>query len=173
MYEEIYASPIGKIKICAEDEYITKINFYKTSKIEEFIKNTEAPITPKQVEINAVNNCKKQLEEYFKQKRKSFDIKYKLKGTEFQCRVWEELTKIPYGETVTYKDIAIRIGKETAVRAVANMIGKNCIGIVVPCHRVIGTNGKLTGFSAKTDEKTGLELKQELLNLEGNHNWRI
>lgn len=154
MYVSIYKSPIGNMKIEAVDQDIVKI---------KFISKSETSENPNEATLN----CKSQLEEYFSGKRKVFDIKYKFIGTDFQKAVWEELAKIPYGKTVSYKYIAERIGRSKAVRAVANAIGKNNLGIVVPCHRVIGSNGKLTGFSAETDERTGIELKQELLNLEG------
>ena len=156
MHKSLYASPIGKIKIEAEKDIITRICFTYNSEIVE--KPNETTI-----------ECKRQFEEYFAGKRKKFDIKYKMDGTEFQCKVWKELEKIPYGETVTYKDIAERMGRLVAVRAVANAIGKNKLLVVIPCHRVIGSNGKLTGFSAKTDDKTGLELKKDLLDLEGKY----
>ena len=110
--------------------------------------------------------CKKQLEEYFEGTRSKFDLKYKLEGTKFQCNVWKELAKIPYGSLATYKEIAENIGNQKGVRAIANAIGRNNLAIIIPCHRVIGSNGKLTGFSAETDDKTGLELKKELLELE-------
>lgn len=147
----------------------------RQNKMENISKNINANSAltiPNQQEIQLAEECQKQLEEYFEGKRRIIAVKYKLYGTAFQKRVWEELAKIPYGKTVSYKDIAIGIGKESAVRAVANAIGKNKLGILIPCHRVIGTNGKLTGFSAETDERTGLELKRELLNLEGNREWR-
>ncbi len=89
-----------------------------------------------------------------------------MNGTEFQCKVWKTLLQIPYGKTVSYKEIAHQIKNEKAVRAVANAIGKNPLLILVPCHRVIGINGKLTGFSAKTDKKDGITIKKELLELE-------
>lgn len=102
----------------------------------------------------------KQLDEYFLNKRKEFLLSIRLSGTEFQKIVWGELLKIPYGETLSYQEVANRLKKPKLVRAVANAIGKNKILIVVPCHRVIGTNGSLTGFSA------GLDFKKELLKKE-------
>lgn len=154
IYSSIYKSPLGKIRIEAEENKITKVSFVSEAVTEE--KPNEATL-----------ECKKQLQEYFDGKRQKFEIDYKLQGTEFQCKVWEELLKIPYGKVVAYKDVAERIGNKKGVRAVANAIGSNNLLIIVPCHRVIGSNGKPTGFSGKTDDKTGLELKQELLELEG------
>lgn len=157
-YNEIYISPFGRIGINAEGNAVTEVEFLNF----EAIENNQNKVALK---------CKKELKEYFEGIRQKFEVKYKMQGTEFQCRVWEELEKIPYGSICSYKDIAIKIGKKEAVRAVANAIGKNKLCIIVPCHRVIGKNGKLTGFSAKSDSKTGLELKRNLLELEGIYNF--
>lgn len=98
--------------------------------------------------------------EYLNEKRTSFDFAYKLIGTEFEKKVWEQLLSIPYGETRTYKEIATAIGNPKASRAVGMANNKNPITIVVPCHRVIGTNGKMVGYAG------GLDMKKALLNLE-------
>ena len=153
LYKTIYQSPIGRIKIEAEGELLTKIHFISNSEVKE--KSNKVTL-----------ECKRQLQEYFEGKRKEFNLEYKLEGTKFQCSVWKELAKIPYGELFTYKDIADKVGNSKGVRAVANAIGRNNLVIIIPCHRVIGSNGKLTGFSAKTDDKSGLEIKKELLELE-------
>ncbi|WMJ81153.1 methylated-DNA--[protein]-cysteine S-methyltransferase [Clostridium sp. MB40-C1] len=86
------------------------------------------------------------MNEYFKGKRKVFTVKVSLNGTEFQNKIWDELTKIPFGKTVTYKNMAESIGNSKAVRAVGNANGKNVLNIIVPCHRVIGSDGSLTGY---------------------------
>ena len=101
-----------------------------------------------------------QLDEYFAGERKIFTIPILFTGTEFQCRVWNELMKISYGETVSYGEIAQRIQNPNAVRAVANAIATNPISILVPCHRVIGSDGKLTGYAG------GIRAKQMLLDIE-------
>jgi methylated-DNA-[protein]-cysteine S-methyltransferase len=101
-----------------------------------------------------------QLVEYFEGSRKNFAISFDYRGTAFQLAVWNALCEIPYGQTKSYSDIANAISKPTAVRAVGAAIGKNPILITVPCHRVIGKNGSLTGF------RGGLEMKTELLDLE-------
>jgi methylated-DNA-[protein]-cysteine S-methyltransferase len=101
-----------------------------------------------------------QLTEYLEGKRTDFTISSDFKGTEFQVAVWNALCEIPYGETRTYSDIATMINKPAAVRAVGAAIGKNPVMITVPCHRVIGKNGSLTGF------RGGLEMKRQLLELE-------
>lgn len=107
-----------------------------------------------------VDECIKELDEYFNKKRKVFNVPIKLNGTLFQMKVFEVLKSIPYGHALSYKDVAILIGKPKASRAVGNACNKNPIMIVVPCHRVIGKNGKLVGFAYGTD------LKKELLELE-------
>lgn len=107
-----------------------------------------------------IDECIKELDEYFNKKRTVFNVLIKQFGTEFQMKVFEVLKSIPYGHTLSYKDVAILIGKPKASRAVGNACNKNPIMIVVPCHRVIGKNGKLVGFAYGTD------LKKELLELE-------
>lgn len=147
IYKTYYSSEIGIIEInCSEDSVISL----------KFVKEKG-----ESTEINEIlDKTYRQIDEYFSGKRKSFDLKLKLQGTEFQKKVWNELTKIPYGKTVTYKDIATRIGNEKAVRAVGNSNNKNKIPIIIPCHRVIGKNGKLVGYAG------GLDKKQWLLNHE-------
>ncbi|CAH2212117.1 methylated-DNA--[protein]-cysteine S-methyltransferase [Tepidibacter aestuarii] len=108
--------------------------------------------------INAYN----QLQEYFKGDRKFFDLTLDILGTTFQKQVWSLLEEIPYGELLTYKDMAIKLGDSKKSRAVGGAVGKNPIIIIVPCHRVIGSNGKMTGFSSVG----GIELKKNLLKLE-------
>lgn len=141
-----YTTKIGEIYISADDNYVVGISFKKPEYKEK--ENTLTKMTFKQ------------LEEYFEGKRKSFDIPIKITGTDFQKRVLKELLKIPYGETVTYKDIAKLIGNEKASRAVGMANNKNKIMFIIPCHRVIGKNGNLTGYAG------GLNLKKQLLEIE-------
>lgn len=103
-----------------------------------------------------------QLEEYFKGERREFDLEIHLIGTPFQEEVWKVLTEIQFGEILTYKDVSCSLGDAKKCRAVGGAVGKNPIVIIIPCHRVIGSNGKLTGFSSIG----GLELKKRLLDLE-------
>ena len=110
-----------------------------------------------------IEKAKYQLDEYFLNKRREFDIPLLFVGTDFQIKVWNELLKIPYGVTVSYGELAQRIGMPNAVRAVANANAVNAISIITPCHRVIGSNGSLTGYGG------GLERKRYLLNLEKKH----
>jgi len=106
--------------------------------------------------------AKKQLDEYFNMKRKEFDIPIITVGTDFQKSVWQGLMQIPYGTTSSYLQLSKNIGNEKAVRAVANANGANAIGIIIPCHRIIGKNGDLVGYGG------GLPLKKKLLELEQN-----
>jgi len=102
-----------------------------------------------------------QLKEYFNLKRKKFYVPLDIEGTEFQMKVWNELKKIPYGKTASYKDIAIAVGNVKAVRAIGRANGKNPVPIIIPCHRVIEHSGKLGGYSG------GVGIKEKLLEIEG------
>jgi len=106
-------------------------------------------------------NVYPQLKEYFDGERKHFDLPLEIEGTEFQKRVWNELLKIPYGRTISYKELAVRLGDEKVIRAAASANGANPLPIVIPCHRVIGSDGSLIGYGG------GLEIKEKLLVLEG------
>jgi methylated-DNA-[protein]-cysteine S-methyltransferase len=99
---------------------------------------------------------RQQLAEYFAGERQQFDVPLKLAGTPFQRRVWQELVRIPFGRTISYAELARRVGKPTASRAVGHANGRNPISILVPCHRVIGANGKLTGYAGGLDKKEWL-----------------
>lgn len=147
-YYYYYDSPIGILEISTTEEELISILY-----VDEKRENTEQPKILKEVI--------KQIQEYFNGERKEFDIKFKLKGTEFQEKVWNALTHIPYGETVSYKYIATKIGNEKAVRAVGNTNGRNIINIVVPCHRVIGSNKSLTGYGGGLDRKLWLLQHEE------------
>ena len=108
-----------------------------------------------------VLNVFKQLKEYFSRERKEFNLPLEILGTDFQKKVWDELKKIPYGETISYGELAARIGDKNKMRAVAAANGANPLPIVIPCHRVIGADGSLTGYGG------GLDVKQKLLEMEG------
>ena len=145
----VIKSPIGNLKIEEEDNYIVEVSFTDEE---------ESPIN-----FDLLARCAQELKEYFRGNRKEFDLPLLLKGTEFQKKVWHALEKIPYGETRSYQDIACMIGKPKASRAVGMANHVNPIVILVPCHRVIGKNGKLTGYGG------GLDKKKYLLELEGEH----
>ncbi len=150
----IYKSKIGNIYIKTDENYVYNINFINLSSINQNIEYKKNIITEKVIN---------QLEEYFNGKRKIFELPVKLIGSEFQKKVWKELEKIPYGQTKTYKDIAIKIGNQNASRAIGNANNKNPIAIVIPCHRVIGCNNKLIGYAG------GIDKKIQLLELEKNN----
>lgn len=149
-----YDTKIGRIEIEENGEAITKIDYVQ--------KNSEELVDGKETEL--IKEAIKQLNEYFEGKRSIFDLPLETEGTEFQKKVWNALKEIPFGETKSYGEIAKIIGNEKASRAVGMANNKNPIMIVIPCHRVIGANGKLVGYAA------GLEVKEMLLNLEKSHN---
>lgn len=150
-----YESPIGVMEIKGTTEAITSILFSeKNEKVD--ILRTETP--------EILRKCYKQLDEFFKGNRRDFSLPYQLEGTAFQKTVWETLTKIPYGHTKSYKEIAFLIGNERAIRAVGSANGKNKLGIIIPCHRIIGSNGMLCGYAG------GLWRKEWLLHHEKNFN---
>lgn len=146
---------LGKIGIVEENGKIVKIVII--NKNDENNKNADDFV---EKDTKLLVKAKNELEEYFDGKRKEFDLPLKQEGTEFQKKVWNALSKIPYGETRTYKEIAKMIGNEKASRAVGMANNKNNIPIIIPCHRVIGSNGKLVGYAL------GLDMKQYLLDLE-------
>lgn len=157
---------------CDGGEYMKTFYFYKTNigrigiaESQGFITNLyfEADSVPKDVKTNETKLLKtagKQILEYFSGRRKTFELPLAPAGTEFQKKVWQALCNIPYGETASYKDIAKNIGNDKACRAVGMANNKNPIAIIIPCHRVIGSNGKLVGYGG------GLEIKKALLELE-------
>lgn len=144
----VYNTIIGPIEIVEEDGYIVRLDFSIDEKID-----TE--------ETSLIKETYKQIEEYLLGNRKKFIVPIKLKGTEFQKKVWNALLEIPYGETMSYKKIAEKIGNPKACRAVGMANHNNPIAIIVPCHRVIGSNRKLVGYAG------GLDIKQKLLEIEG------
>ncbi len=151
IYYITYNAPFGTLYVGEENSSLVFISLSKP----------QIPIsfnpTP------CLNKAVSQLNEYFNSKRTSFDLPLNLKGTKFQIKVWQALLSIPYAQTVSYQDIALKIGNPRAVRAVGAANAKNPLAIVIPCHRVIGKNGKLTGYNG------GLSVKEFLLNLERNN----
>lgn len=141
MYFSYLESPCGLIKIIATDTKLEEIRFL--NHIEQDFTN-ENEITKK---------FSKELSEYFFQRRKTFSMDLILKGTEFQKEVWNALMEIPYGEVITYKDLAEKIDNPKAYRAVGNANNKNKIPIIIPCHRVIGSKGNLVGYAGGIDLK--------------------
>lgn len=148
-----YNSPIGILEIRSSGTTISDIlfvNSWKGAKV-----NEEEIIINKPVST-AIKNAIKQLDEYFNGKRKVFTIQAEQVGTEFQQRVWSELDKIPYGRTISYMELSKRIGDPKAIRAVGTANGNNSLCIVIPCHRVIGSDGSLVGYGGKLWRKKWL-----------------
>ncbi|NNH26175.1 methylated-DNA--[protein]-cysteine S-methyltransferase [Acinetobacter terrestris] len=149
------ASPIGTLKLVANETALVAVLWEnenpKRVRLAELVEQADHPV---------LLETQKQLTEYFAGKRQQFDLPLDFAGTEFQQKVWQALLSIPFGETRSYRDIAEQIGNVKAVRAVGAANGKNPISIIAPCHRVVGTNGKLVGFAG------GLDNKDILLRLE-------
>ena len=134
-YTSHYSSPLGQLKLQCSDEHLQALLFMKE---EEQPQNDEHPVLEK---------CIKQLDEYFEGKRKGFDLPLGQAGSSFQTNVWEHLLKIPFGKTISYLQLSKQIGDVKAIRAIAAANGKNNLAIVVPCHRVIGSDAKLVGYA--------------------------
>ncbi len=144
--------------------YETKFGYFKMEyddhKIIFFKKIWDEDIVDWGTKTNLTEKAYAQLIEYFDGKRKKFDIPYQLNGTDFQKKVWTTLGSIPYGETRSYKDVAIAVGNPKASRAIGMANNKNPITVIMPCHRVVGTNGKLIGYAG------GLAMKEALIKME-------
>lgn len=156
MYYFIYKSPIGPLCFIEQENYLTHIinlDFNQFNNVNMLTK-LETPL---------IKKAYIQILEYLNGSRKKFTIPLNPEGTKFQNRVWKELINIPYGETRSYKDIAVSIGNKNGARAVGNANGKNPILIIIPCHRIISSDGSLGGYSS------GLNIKKKLLNLENNN----
>ena len=148
-------SPVGPLLLAADDDGLRLIEF--DSPRHPFTRGADW----REGDNTVLRDTRMQLEEYFAGTRRDFDLPLAPRGTKFQCDVWLALRRIPYGETISYAQLATRIGTPSAMRAVGAANGRNPLPIVVPCHRVIGADGSLTGFGG------GLPNKQFLLQLEG------
>ena len=142
-----YQSPFGLLKIGAADGKVILVGI---------VSKQDEPNQPTALSAEVY----RQLQEYFAGKRTVFTVPYVLNGTGFQQAVWTQIAKIPYGQTAAYKDIAQAIDKPRAFQATGRAVGANPLAIIIPCHRVVGSNGELTGYAF------GLEMKKALLNLE-------
>jgi methylated-DNA-[protein]-cysteine S-methyltransferase len=155
MYTFYHPSPIGRLEIEADDTAILEIGFPDAS-FKPSANKAASDTIP-----SIIKQCIAELDEYFEGKRKTFTVPYRFaRGTDFQKSVWTALEKIPYGTTVTYSEQALKLGNLKAIRAVGTSNGANPIAIIVPCHRVIGANGKLTGYAGDVWAKEWL-LKHE------------
>ncbi|KHT43997.1 methylated-DNA--[protein]-cysteine S-methyltransferase [Vibrio sinaloensis] len=152
-YYTVFTTPLGEMTLQADADGLLGAWFEtQTTQPKELGQYTESD--------SILNNAIKQLQEYFCGERTEFNLPLSARGTQFQQQVWHALTTIPYGETWSYQELANAIGNPKAVRAVGLANGKNPISVIVPCHRVIGKNGKLTGYAG------GVERKAQLLKLE-------
>ena len=155
MHRTVYPTPVGPLLLASDGEALCLIEFA----------NPRHPVARndgwREGDDSVLRETRRQLGEYFEGARRAFDLPLAPRGTTFQQQVWQSLCDIPYGETISYATLALRIGKPSAVRAVGAANGRNPLPIVVPCHRVIGADGSLTGFGG------GLPTKQFLLQLEG------
>jgi len=153
MYLGYFQCPLGIVEIEANKKALTSVKIFSADSL----------INHDGVKENAIiKKAKNQLNEYFAHKRKTFDLLLDFNGSEFQQKVWHELAKIPFGKTMTYGQIAQKIGSKELTRAVGNANGKNPFWIIIPCHRVVGSHGELTGYAG------GLWRKQWLLEHESN-----
>lgn len=158
-----YDSPAGRLLLASFGEELCMCDWVGGTNIEE---NSRRICNGLKAELTegispVIEEAERQLEEYFSRERQSFEIPLLLVGTEFQKMVWQTLMKIPYGHTISYRQQAQMMGRPKAVRAVANANAHNALSIIIPCHRVVGANGKLTGYAG------GLRAKDLLLEREG------
>ncbi|MBS1580334.1 MAG: methylated-DNA--[protein]-cysteine S-methyltransferase [Bacteroidetes bacterium] len=154
LYYTYYESPVGLLKIGGTEHYIAELSF---------VDNKEQVIHGEPGVSDVIHQCTEQLIEFFQGRRKVFNVPVHQEGTDFQKKVWNELLDIPFGKTISYLDLAKKLGDPKVIRAAASTNGKNNIAIIVPCHRVIGSDKSLTGYSG------GLWRKKWLLQ----HEFRI
>jgi len=151
-----YDSPLGPVIAVANEGGLTNVDFvgakYEKKVRPDWVEDPSAP---------ALRACIAQLAEYFAGRRKTFDLPLAAEGSDFQKRVWSEIARVPYGQTITYGELAKRAGAPGQARAAGAATGRNPLGLVVPCHRIMGADGSLTGYAG------GLERKRGLLELEG------
>jgi len=164
IYIKYIDSPLKTIEISSTETHIVSIMFKDAEKV-------PSPQRKETEEIpQLLNQCIHQLEEYFEGKRKEFDLPLQQEGTDFQQKVWNELLNIPFGQTISYVDLAKKLGDKNSIRAVASANSKNKLTIIIPCHRVIGSNGKMVGYGGDLWRKKWL-LNHELDNSE--KKWRL
>ncbi|MDF2591262.1 MAG: methylated-DNA--[protein]-cysteine S-methyltransferase [Clostridia bacterium] len=149
MYKAYYNSPIGIVEIVSDEKNIIELSFVENA--------AESNL---QAAPEILKSALQQVEEYFQGKRSVFDLKLKAEGTEFQQKVWKSLIEVPYGNTACYGEIATAVGNSKASRAVGGANNKNKIAIIIPCHRIVGADGSLTGYAGGLWRKEWL-LKHE------------
>ena len=161
---QYYKTPYAEFILGSYDGKLCMLDYRYRKKRESVDSRLQKALSTKYVEedTEVLGETRKELDEYLRGERKVFDVPLLMLGSDFQKSVWKALLEIPYGKTASYLELAKKIGNEKAVRAVANANGANAIGIIIPCHRIIGSDGSLTGYGG------GLPLKKKLLELENN-----
>jgi methylated-DNA-[protein]-cysteine S-methyltransferase len=155
LFYKVIESPVGQLILIANESKLVGIKF-------DYKKEEELPVNFVKQDIHSIlRNTEIQLDDYFRGKRQKFELPLSMSGTDFQKKVWGKLLDIPFGETISYQELAKRVGDKKKARAVGNANGKNPLPIIVPCHRVIAKDGSLGGFGG------GLPIKRYLLELEG------
>lgn len=163
IHTELYATPYGELILGSYEDQLCLCDWRYRKSRENIDRRIQDGLKASLVEAGSmiIEKCKEQLQEYFNGERKDFDLPVLLVGSEFQKGVWESLMEIPYGKTVSYISLSRKLGDEKAIRAVARANGENAHAIIVPCHRILGSDGSLTGYAG------GLRVKKKLLQLEG------
>lgn len=167
IYKQYFKTPLGELilgeysgKFCLCDWRYRKMRQTIDDRIQEGL---QTKFEDEQTDL--IVEAQKQLEEYFQKQRTTFDLPLLFVGTTFQKQVWEELLNVPYGKTETYYGLSKRLNNTNAIRAVAAANGANAISIIVPCHRIVGSNGELVGYAG------GVDVKQKLLRIENSSNY--
>lgn len=162
IHTEIYTTPYGELILGSYEDQLCLCDWKYRKSRESIDRRIQDGLKASYVEAGAgiIEKCKEQLTQYFDGTKKDFDLPILLVGSEFQKRVWESLLEIPYGKTLSYLSLSRKLGDEKAIRAVAGANGENALSIIVPCHRILGSDGSLTGYAG------GLRVKKKLLQLE-------
>ncbi len=163
IYTKTYSSPLGELLMGVYKDQLVLCDWkYRKMRktIDKRIQSYLSSCYKETSQNDCIDKTIVQLEEYCKNKRQVFDIPIRLIGTEFQISVWKALQNIPYGQTISYLELSQSIQNKGAIRAVGSANGANCISIIIPCHRVVGSNGELTGYAG------GLSVKKKLLSIE-------
>jgi len=170
IYKKNIKTPLGDMIACASEKGVCFLDFIDRKNFDKLFFSMVNKLNGEIIEEQNKENIKshdlilrleKELDEYFSGKRKEFTVPLIKTGTEFQIKVWDELLRIPYGKTISYKEEAERINQKNAFRAVANANGKNKLSIIIPCHRVIANDGKLSGYGGGIDKKEFLILLEK------------
>lgn len=163
IHTEIFSTPYGELILGSYEDKLCLCDWRYRKGRESIDRRIQDALKASFLEAGSISieKCKEQLLEYFSGERKDFDLPVLLVGSEFQKRVWESLMEIPYGKTKSYISLTRKLGDEKAIRAVARANGENALSIIVPCHRILGSDGSLTGYAG------GLRVKKKLLQLEG------